>query len=124
MRPLMRRRRSRLFAHGHGRPRWPVIALATGTAFAAAAMAVAGWDVLASASGGAANGAGLRPLGELWYRIDPGSLNLVQAVIERYIWPPLWDPGIVTVLQQPALAVFGVPAAVLLLAGWIGRRRF
>ena len=54
----------------------------------------------------------LRPLGQLWYQLDRGSLNLVQAVIERHIWPPLWD-GLVWVLQLPAVLVFFVIAALL-----------
>lgn len=47
----------------------------------------------------------LMPLGELWYRLDPPSLNLVQAVIERYLTPHLWDPALVTILQAPTWAL-------------------
>ena len=42
------------------------------------------------------------PLGVRWHEFDSGSLNLSQAVIQRYVWPPLWDPGITTVLLWPA----------------------
>jgi len=45
-------------------------------------------------------------LGKMWFDLDAGSLNLVQAVIERHIWPTLWDPALVTVLQWPAWVVF------------------
>jgi len=76
-----------------------------------AALAVAGWELLAP---NPAVGFDLRPAGELWYSLSPGSLNLLQAVVERYIWPPLWDPAIVGILQWPALAVFAVPGLVLL----------
>jgi hypothetical protein len=92
-----------------------------------AAVAVAGWELLAP---NAAVGYDLRPAGELWYRLAPGSLNLLQAVVERYIWPPLWDPAFVSILQLPALVVFAVPGVVLLLlCFWRGghrrkRRRF
>ena len=58
--------------------------------------------------------------GELWYRIDRGSLNLVQAVIQRYVSPFLWDPVIQTILQFYALLVLAVPALLLL---WASRAR-
>ncbi|MFC4351327.1 hypothetical protein ACFOW6_07215 [Fodinicurvata halophila] len=61
--------------------------------------------------------------GALWYSLDPGSLNLVQAVIERYLWPPLWDPALLEVLRLPAVPFFlGVGALCLLLVR-LGRRR-
>ncbi len=64
------------------------------------------------------------PLGQVWYSLDPGSLNLLQAVIERYVHPYLWDPIIFTVLAWPAFAVIGVPAlALALIAEWRARRR-
>jgi hypothetical protein len=87
-----------------------------------AALAVAGWEVFVP---NAAVGFTLRPLGELWYSLDPGSLNLLQAVVERYIWAPLWDPAIVGVLRLPALLVFAVPAVAILAVcyGVGGRRR-
>ncbi len=86
-----------------------------------AALAVAGWELLAPDP---AVGYGLRPAGELWFRLAPGSLNLLQAVVERYIWPPLWDPAIVGILQLPALVVFAVPGlAIVALCGFLRRRR-
>jgi hypothetical protein len=54
-------------------------------------------------------------LGQMWFDRDPSSLNLAQAVIERYVWPPLWDPVILTVLRWPAWAVMGLPALILLI---------
>ena len=40
--------------------------------------------------------------GKVWYSLAPGSLNLLQAVIERHIWQPLWlvlvAPGLILVL--------------------------
>ncbi|MBV8505862.1 MAG: hypothetical protein JOZ11_08660 [Alphaproteobacteria bacterium] len=44
-------------------------------------------------------------LGQLWFDFDRSSLNLVQAVVQRYIHPFLWDPIIVTVLLWWAFAV-------------------
>jgi hypothetical protein len=54
------------------------------------------------------------PLGKLWYDYHRGSLNLTQAVTQRYIWAPLWDPGVVTVLTWPAWAVSGGLGIVLM----------
>ncbi|MGB0921027.1 MAG: hypothetical protein ACPG06_00690 [Alphaproteobacteria bacterium] len=44
----------------------------------------------------------LTAVGDIWYAFHAASLNLVQAVIERYLWPPLWDPLLTTVLLWPA----------------------
>ena len=82
-----------------------------GWLFVLATFGAGAWEVFAPAAKG---GVALRPLGALWYWIDPGSLNLAQAVVERYILPELWDPAIVTLLQQPAVLVFAVTAFVLL----------
>ena len=46
-------------------------------------------------------------LGALWYQFDRGSLNLVQAVIERYIHPILWQDLIFPFLVWPAWLVLG-----------------
>ena len=59
-------------------------------------------------------------LGQLWYQLNRSSLNLVQAVIQRYIHPFLWDPIIVSALLCWAFAVLMV-LGVLLLVGF--RRR-
>jgi nitric oxide reductase large subunit len=66
---------------------------------------------------------GFRPIsaGELWYTLDRASLNLMQALTQRFLWPPLWDPGMVTVLRWPAVLVFGVPGLAILLL--VRRRR-
>ena len=55
-------------------------------------------------------------LGQLWYDLNRSSLNLVQAVTQRYIHPFLWDPVIVSILLSWAFAVlmvFGVLLIVL-----------
>ena len=46
-------------------------------------------------------------LGALWFRIHPESLNVSQAVVQRYISPALWDPYIQSLLVAPAWAVLG-----------------
>jgi len=59
-------------------------------------------------------------LGQLWFDLDRSSLNLVQAVVQRYIHPFLWDPIIVTILLCWAFAVLMVPG--LLILAIFGRR--
>ena len=53
-------------------------------------------------------------LGQLWYDIDSSSLNLAQAVVQRYISPVLWDPVILGLLYCWAFAVLLVLGATLL----------
>lgn len=61
----------------------------------------------------------LTPLGTSWFAVSPGSLNLAQAVVQRYLFPALWDPAIVAILTLPGFVVFLVLA---LLFYAIGRR--
>lgn len=82
-------------------------------------LAAFGWD--------AAQSTGVRDLhlsaaGELWYALSPATLNLAQAVTQRYVLPWLWDPVMITVLLWPAALVLGVPG-LLLLATSFRRRR-
>ena len=76
-----------------------------GLLFVFAALGVLVVDLTRTVEGA---GVSLMPLGQLWYALDRGSLNLVQAVIERYVWVVLWDPLLLTVLQWPAAVVFAV----------------
>ena len=55
--------------------------------------------------------------GQLWFELDNGSLNLVQAITQRYIAPFLWDPLAITVLNWPLWQAVPVTA---LIAGLIG----
>jgi hypothetical protein len=71
--------------------------------FVALGLGVFAYDVWVFLNSGAVR---LTALGQLWYWIHPGSLNLVQAVVERYIHPFLWDPIIINVLLAPAAALF------------------
>jgi len=59
-------------------------------------------------------------LGQDWFNFHLSSLNFSQAIIQRYVHPAIWDPGIQTILLLPSWLVFGVLA---LLFGLIGRRR-
>lgn len=58
--------------------------------------------------------------GEIWFLIDKGSLNLVQAVVQRYISVGLWDSVIQEILARPGWLVFGLPGLALV---WFGRKR-
>ena len=59
-------------------------------------------------------------LGQLWYELDRSSLNVTQAVIQRYIHPFLWDPIIVSILLCWAFAVLMVLGLLILVI--FGRR--
>lgn len=74
------------------------------------------WLLGADAVRTVANGAlSLKPLGQVWYEIDAASLNLAQAVVERYLFPELWDPVITTFLNWPAWVLPFALAAILAL---------
>ena len=47
--------------------------------------------------------------------MSAASLNLVQAVVQRYLLPALWDPVLVTLLLLPAWIVVGVPGLLFYL---------
>ena len=91
-----------------------------GLLFAAAAVMVAGIEMARSFQTGKWV---IIPLGKLWYDLSPGSLNLTQAVIQRYLAPQIWEPGIVTVLTWPAWAVLGGLGAVLVILTTLTARR-
>ncbi len=65
------------------------------------------------AQGFAGGDRGLKPLGAVWFEVSPGSLNLVQAVVERYLWAGLWDHVLFPVLAWPAAFVLGIPGLAL-----------
>jgi hypothetical protein len=66
----------------------------------------------------------LAALGEWWAWIHRDSLLLLQPAVERHISPALWDPGIQTVLEWPAVAdLAGLGAIFLLLHLWKRRRQ-
>ncbi len=79
--------------------------------FMLAALAVALWEILGRDPD---KGFQFRPAGELWSRIDADSLGLVQVVLERYVWPPLWDSVLFNLLLLPAIVVPAVPGLALL----------
>lgn len=72
-------------------------------------------DLVSGLSGAAM--LGFVSLGDLWGRLSAGSLNLVQAIVQRYLFPALWDPVLVTFLLMPAWLVFLAPGLLLTLFG-------
>lgn len=90
-----------------------------GLLFLLAAVLALGADLAAPSDDGESS---LMPLGALWYSLSPASLNLVQAVIERYVWEPLWDPVLITALQWPAAPTFGVLGGLLIGVSLLRRR--
>jgi hypothetical protein len=59
--------------------------------------------------------------GEFWFHLHAASLNGLQAGVQRYVHPGLWDDFLQPLLLWPAILVFGVPGLVLLLVP-AGRR--
>ncbi len=88
-----------------------IIGRLIGWLITAAALMAVGAEVVATLETNAYRGLAL---GELWYLLNRDSLNLMQAVTQRYLLPALWD-GVVLVLLQPAWIVLGVTGPVLVL---------
>jgi hypothetical protein len=84
------------------------------------ALAAFAFELLAATDGGYRTIAA----GELWFRVHPYSLNLCQAIVQRYLHPTLWDPVIITMLQWPGWSLLGAPGtALLVLFGpWMSRK--
>jgi hypothetical protein len=99
--------------HARPSPLWARTAHAAGWLLLGAAIAALGNELGLALEGGA-----YRPIaaGELWYRLDVSSLNLVQAITQRYLHPALWDPVIAGILQWPAWSLLGGPGAALIVA--------
>lgn len=83
-----------------------------GALLLAASLWPAGREAAAVASGAHS----FIPLGQLWFEIDPPSLNMTQAGIQRHVAPWLWEDVIQPVLELPAWpALASLGAALLLL---------
>jgi hypothetical protein len=77
------------------------------------ALAALGYEALAALQGG---GWRMIAAGELWYALDRGSLNVAQAITQRYLHPALWDPIIQGLLTWPAWSLLGAPGVALVVA--------
>lgn len=53
-------------------------------------------------------------IGEVWYTVNPTTLNMLQAGIQRHIAPWLWDDLVANILFLWAWPTFYVLAAVIL----------
>jgi hypothetical protein len=62
------------------------------------------------------------PLGESWFSVSPATLNLAQAVTQRYLSPAIWDPYMIWVLTMPGFAVMAALSFLLYLPGRRWRR--
>jgi hypothetical protein len=65
---------------------------------------------------------GADPLGALVFRLDPSWLSLVQAGVQRYLLPMLWDDVLLPVLEAPAFVAPAVLGVVLTGFGWMRAR--
>lgn len=94
-----------------------------GTLLLLVALAVTALMIVAVAAGEPL----VQPMGALWFAVDPGSLNMLQVVIERYLWAPIWEyavlPLLVVSAPRVALISFVAGLALLLLARRARRRR-
>ncbi len=86
-------------------------------------LALALWPAAREAIALAAGAHHFIPLGQLWFEIDPPSLNITQAGIQRHVAPWLWDDVVQPVLEQPAWPVLGLLGLVLLWLRPSARRR-
>jgi hypothetical protein len=56
-------------------------------------------------------------MGRLWLLVSARSLSIVENLIERHLWAPIWDIGISPVLVAPAWSFFGVLGGLFLAFG-------
>jgi hypothetical protein len=93
--------------------RHPLLRIAglAGWVLAAAALVAFAHDLVSFAQTGTYR---VIPAGQVWFDVHVASLNLTQAVVQRFLHPLLWDPVIATMLQWPAWSLLGAPAAVFI----------
>ena len=84
-----------------------------GWALVCLALAAFGYEMLLAATSGTWR---MIAAGELWYALDPGSLNVAQAITQRYLHPVLWDPILQSALTWPAWSLLGAPGVALVVA--------
>lgn len=58
--------------------------------------------------------------GELWFSIHPPSLNALQAFVQRYVLPELWDMVFAPLLSMPGWLILMVVGGVMAM---LARRR-
>lgn len=80
-----------------------------GTVFLLTAATVFVLDMMPALSG---NSWRLSSFGESWFKMHAYSLNLTQAIMQRYISPDLWDNVLQPVLLYPTTVVLLIPGVV------------
>lgn len=95
---------------GASRARYAWAAL--GAALCVAALGIAGYE-LATHRG--ADPYAPLTAGQLWFDLHVGSLNVVQAVVQRYVHPGLWDPVITFLLRWPLWSLLGGAGVALVM---------
>ncbi len=93
---------------------------AIGYLFLAISLLLLGYDLTSLGSDGDFQ---FTALGDYWFALHRDSHSLMQAVIQRYLWPILWDPAITWVLLQPAWVISLVVSAAFLLPAYLRRNR-
>ena len=96
-----------------GRPAVIRLARVVGWILVCLALAAFGYEVLVAAASGTWR---MIAAGELWYALDRGSLNIAQAITQRYLHPVLWDPILQSALTWPAWSLLGAPGVTLVVA--------
>jgi len=81
------------------------------------AVAAVGFEATAALDSGTYQ---IKALDEIWYSVDSTSLNGTRAAVQRYLFPFLWDPVIISILLLPGWLVFGLPGLILV---WTCRGR-
>ena len=102
-----------------GNPFFRVLAW-VGAAFVVAAAVALAYEAVVAVQAGQWR---IVPAGEIWFRLDNGSLNLAQAIVQRYLHPFLWDPLISGFLQWPLWASLGGIGIALTMIFGSRRRR-
>jgi hypothetical protein len=59
--------------------------------------------------------------GDIAFSLFPETLNIIQAVVQRYVWAYLWDPIIQTFLLLPVLPTLCAIGLVLFLWAKVSR---
>ena len=58
-------------------------------------------------------------LGQVWHKWHAPSLNLLQAIVERYIWPQLWRYVLLPLLLSPAWIVMAAKGLILVALSYV-----
>lgn len=59
----------------------------------------------------------LRALAEWWLALHPGSLQMLEPAITRYVDADFWYVAVIPVLQLPGAAIVGAMGLLLVLLG-------